>query len=247
MAQESTVYLNSIFEDVMSPVSSLSLHPELWRASELARNGLPTLDTGYPVLSAALPDQGWPLGQLMELLQPHPCSGEVGLLRPALSRLKAPIALLQPPYMPNAVAWSAMGIDTARIWWLRGRTAGDLWWAAEQILRSRTCGALLFWQDLANTAQLRRLHLAAQASSTLLCMVRPLACASQPSPAVLRLTLHPAQGGIRLGFLKRRGPQRTVDLFLPLYPQATLYRYAALDLRASAPAGAGSIPAALVS
>lgn len=44
-----------------------SIHPALWRASQLARNTTRTVDTGYPALSAELPGGGWPTGTLVEL------------------------------------------------------------------------------------------------------------------------------------------------------------------------------------
>ena len=55
--------------------------------------------------------------------------------------------------------------------------ARDALWAAEQILRSGCCGALLLWQQHVRSEALRRLHLAAQSGETLFCLMRPLAAA----------------------------------------------------------------------
>ena len=46
--------------------------------------------------------------------------------------------------------------------------------------------------------------------------MRPLAAATDSSPAPLRLSLTPAQGGINIGFVKRQGPVRDGPLFLPI-------------------------------
>ena len=73
------------------------IHPP-WRATQLARGAARCLPTGHAALSAELPDGGWPMGSLVELLSPHPGVGEIRLLRPALSQLETrrPIALVQP-------------------------------------------------------------------------------------------------------------------------------------------------------
>jgi protein ImuA len=58
-------------------------------------------------------------------------------------------------------------------------------WAAEQVLRSGSFGALLFWTNHARGESLRHLHLAAQCGETLFFMMRPLASAQDFSPAVV--------------------------------------------------------------
>ena len=49
-----------------------SIHPALWRGSQLARAHGKYVDTGYAALSVELPGGGWPLGTLVELLVQHP-------------------------------------------------------------------------------------------------------------------------------------------------------------------------------
>jgi len=49
--------------------------------------------------------------------------------------------------------------------------------AAEQVLKSGTCGALLFWQNHMRSESLRRLHIAAQQGETQFFQIRPLATA----------------------------------------------------------------------
>ena len=92
---------------------------------------------------------------------------------------------------------------------------------------------------------LRRLHLAAQAGETLFFMMRPLTAGQDASPAPLRLALRPQAGGIEIGFVKRRGPQRDATLFLPL----TSYlpdHHAPVDRPAPAPVAARSVHTELV-
>jgi protein ImuA len=223
-----------------------ALHPSLWLASQLAHASSRCLDTGFAALSAQLPGDGWPTGCLVDLLVQQPGSGELRLLSPALARLKQPVVLLQPPHAPQALALAALGLAPSQLVWLRSGKSGDALWAAEQVLRSGSCGALLFWQNHVRSDTLRRLHLAAQSGDTLFCMLRPLAAAQDASPAPLRLSLRPAAGGIDIGFVKRRGPQRDAPLFLPLTPSSVLQRHAPLDRPTFAPAAARGVLPELV-
>jgi protein ImuA len=224
-----------------------SLHPSLWRASQLAHATTRCIDTGHPVLSAQLPGGGWPTGTLVDLLLQQAGIGELRLLRPALQQVaKRRIVLLQPPHPPQALALAALGLAPSHLLWLRSSRSADALWAAEQVLRSGSCGALLMWQQHARGETLRRLHLAAQAGETLFFLMRPLAAAHDASPAPLRLSLRPAAGGIDIGFVKRRGPQRDAPLFLPLLP-SLLQRHASLDRSVPAPAPARGVLPELVS
>ncbi len=224
-----------------------SLHPSLWRASQLAHASTRCVATGHAVLSPQLPGGGWPTGTLIDLLVQQHGIGEMRLLRPALTSVaRRRIVLLQPPHPPQALALAALGLQPSQLIWIRSSRSNDALWAAEQVLRSGSCGALLFWQNHARGETLRRLHLAAQAGETLFFMLRPLAAAQDSSPAPLRLSLRPAVGGIEIGFVKRRGPQRDAPLFLPLTP-TLLQRHATLDRAPSAPAPARSVRPQLVS
>jgi protein ImuA len=168
-------------------------------------------------LSNLLPGGGWPTGALVDLLVQQPGIGEVRFLAPALAKASSrKVALLQPPHSPQAIALAAMGVPPASVLWLRADRTADALWAAEQVLRSGSCGALLFWQSQIRSDSLRRLHLASQAGETLFFMMRPIAAAQDPSPAPLRLGLRPKAGGLEIEFVKRQGPRRDEPLFLPM-------------------------------
>lgn len=227
----------------MSTVSSSSAaqvpHPDLWRGTQFVRRTSRCVDTGHAALSAELPGGGWPLGALTELLLAQPGAGELRLLQAALARLPAqrPIVLIDPPYPPHWAAWSAWHPHPERLLWLTPDSSADALWAADQVLRSDCCAALLFWQNRTRPEALRRLHLAAQAGETLFFMLRPLAAAAHTSPAPLRLTLAPAPGGLHVGILKRRGPvfDQRLHLALGLSPQPAHQpepRHVPVDLRA---------------
>lgn len=231
------------------------MHPSLWRASQLARSSSRCVDTGHAALSAQLPGGGWPTGALVDLLLQQPGIGEMRLLRPALAEVAARrIVLLQPPHPPQALALAALGVPPSQLIWLRTSRMADALWAAEQVLRSGSCGALLFWPGFDRQSQvrgdsLRRLHLAAQGGETLFFMMRPLASRQDASPAPLRLALRPQAGGLEIDFVKRRGPQRDAPLFLPLSShlvQTQPQRHAPVDRPVTAPATARGLQSQLV-
>jgi protein ImuA len=213
------------------------------------------VDTGHAALSAQLPGGGWPAGALVDLLLQQPGIGEMRLLRPALAEVAARrIVLLQPPHPPQALALAALGVPPSQLIWLRTSRMADALWAAEQVLRSGSCGALLFWPGFDRQSQvrgdsLRRLHLAAQGGETLFFMMRPLASRQDASPAPLRLALRPQAGGLEIDFVKRRGPQRDAPLFLPLSShlvQTQPQRHAPVDRPVTAPATARGLQSQLV-
>ena len=224
------------------------IHPALWRGSQLARLQGQTVDTGYAVLSAELPGGGWPLGTLIELLVQQPGVGEVRLLRPALAAVsRRPIALVQPPHRPNSLAFAYLGVPLDKLLQVRASKLADALWSAEQILKTGSCGALVFWQQYARTESLRRLHMAAQSSETLFLMVRPLASAADSSPATLRLCVRPAGDGIAVDIIKRKGPIRAERLSVTLQPSPVLLSpHARVRRHTSTPVVAGSVPSTLV-
>jgi hypothetical protein len=56
--------------------------------------------------------------------------------------------LLQPPHPPQALALAALGVPPSQADLAAGSRGADALWAAEQVLRSGSCGALLFWPTM---------------------------------------------------------------------------------------------------
>lgn len=106
-------------------VSPESLHPSLWRGSQLARGGPRTVGTGYPALSAELPGGGWPVGGSSSCWFHTRAAARCGLLAPGLAGSVAerrPLALVAPPHPPNAAALAAFGVPLDALLWLRTPT-----------------------------------------------------------------------------------------------------------------------------
>ncbi len=235
-------------------VQSAPQFAHVWRADQMASGQSATVATGHVVLDRELPNGGWPTAALIELMPQQPGIGEMRLLQPAFSRIARhrSIALVQPPYLPQAAAWAAWQLPAEQLLWVKTARSADALWAAEQILRNGSCGALLLWQTPIRNESLRRLHLAAQASDLLFWLMRPLAAAHEASPAPLRLCLRPAADGLDVEIVKRRGPQREESLLLPLgfAPASrsifTNPDHALVDRRSPAVAAARNMSTALV-
>ena len=237
--------------------AELDQHPGIWRGSELARSACPGIASGFAALDAELPGGGWPRGALTEILPQHEGIGELRILGPALAQLAAQgkfIAWIAPPYLPYAPALAAAGIDLARVLIVKTAKDGDSLWAAEQALRSAACGGVLAWPRGIHYTRLRRLQLAAEGGRCLAVLFRPTQAAREPSPAVLRIALATAAGGLALSILKRRGAPLSRPILLPALsaPQAAAnsspplrFDAHAVDSSTSAAVAAGSVPARL--
>ncbi|KPA91131.1 MULTISPECIES: translesion DNA synthesis-associated protein ImuA [Pseudomonas] len=161
--------------------------------------------TGHARLDAVLPGGGWPESALTEILIAGEGVGELQLLWPTLARLSASgerVVLVAPPHVPYPQAWLGAGVDLRQLSVIQAAPR-DALWAAEQCLRSGSCGAVLCWPQQADDRALRRLQVAAESGQTLAFAYRSLEEAINPSPASLRLAIdgRPAQ----LRVLKCRG------------------------------------------
>src|SRR5512145_213783 len=184
----------------------LRQHP-VWRGGAPAAF-CPVLSTTYPDLDRALPGGGWPTGVLTELLCNHEGIGELTLALPTLAALSwagKRVVWLAPPHLPYAPALAAAGVDLANLVVMRTPGRRDALWAAEQVLRSGSCHALLAWLRRPGYRELRRLAVAAQGGPAWVTLFRPPEAARETSPAVLRIAIEPEGGALALRILKRRG------------------------------------------
>lgn len=179
--------------------------------------------TGHDTLDAHLPGGGWPLGTLIELLLPNPDMALWRLLLPALCRKlrrqSGPLVMVGEPQQPWHTSLQTQGLPAQRLLSLQADPA-LLPWATEQALRCPDVVAVLAWLPQARDAELRRLHLAAQAHSPLLFVLRPIEAGVHASPARLRLSVQtdpadPEVWAIRI--LKRAGPPLDYVLRLAAY------------------------------
>lgn len=190
-------------------LEQLRRHPAIWRREKPPASALPT---GFPALDALLPDAGWSVGALTEILAPRQGVGELRLVMPALAELSARgrwLAWVGPPYVPYAPVLAARGIVLSRMLWVRSRGHAQQLWSAEQALRSGACGAVLIWLAHAHRRCLRRLQLAAENGAAWALLFHRQASSGAASPAALRLRVAsagvPADRRLAVEVLKCRG------------------------------------------
>jgi protein ImuA len=214
----------------------------VWRAGELGGTSLQTVASGYAAFDAVLPGGGWPLGAMVELLQPQAGLHEWGLVAPALAALQAMqamnkggpnqssarlLVLVGAPHRPFGPALGARQIDMAQLLCVQGTVghAPSLLWATREALQCADVAAVLAWLPDARSAHLRRLQIAAHTHNKLLFVFRPLRAQHESSPAPLRLQLEGAEGAQQAGgnllvrVLKRRGPPLAMQVLLDTRPE----------------------------
>jgi recombination protein RecA len=178
------------------------------------RTHLAVLRTGVAAVDALLPAGGFPLGQVVELCG-SAASGRTRLALRAVA--EAQRALRLAAYVDGAgelypPALSALGIDAARLLWVRppgpsavGHTSAHLGWAALQLLRSGAFGCVVL--DLTHTghrlstqASKRLLDAAAHSGGLLLLLTQD----ETPGDGSLRLKLTAGPRAVRLEVMRSR-------------------------------------------
>jgi cell division inhibitor SulA/protein ImuA len=177
----------------------------LWQGRRDALAPDRVLGSGWAVLDELI-GGGWPRAALVEILSD--AHQGLPLLLPVLARLSETprwLAWIAPPYVPYAPALAARGMHVGQLLLVRDVSPEQGLWAAEQALKSGACSSVLMWPQQLQTAQLRRLQLAAEQGACIGVMFRPRRAAGQGSPAALRLEVRPVPLGLEVEVLKRRG------------------------------------------
>lgn len=198
-------------------VAELLASGQLWQGRARGVAPVPSLATGWSWLDQQV--GGWPPQAVTELLVDAPGNGELLLLAPALAALSQEASWqlwVAPPAIPYAPALRARGLDLSRQLMVTPPELPLALWAAEQGLASGCCSAVLAWLPQLETAQLRRLQLAAERGGCPGFIVRPQAALAQSSAAALRLQVRRVGGGLQLTVHKRRGGWPLPPVILPL-------------------------------
>lgn len=199
------------------PLQEVMDQGQVWQGRHWQYNGFRGLDTHDQSLNQLF--AGWPQGALTEILYDQAGIGEMRMLVPSLAELSRQerwIMMIAPPFLPNADALSAAGVDTGKLLVVRPESVNDLLWTLEESLRSGTCSAVLAWPGTLNAKATRRLQLAAEAGKALGLLFRPLSQAREASPAALRLSVTPSDQGTEAQVLKRRGGWKSEPVQLDL-------------------------------
>ncbi|MDB5871569.1 MAG: hypothetical protein JWQ07_1011 [Ramlibacter sp.] len=198
----------------------LATLPNVWRVPQLARAEEAVLPTGHAFLDQHLPGGGWPVGSMVEVLQEQAGQHVWQLLLPGLAQAirkqAGPVVLVSAPFEPFGPSLGAQGLPGERLLCVRADKPQARLWAAEQALRCADVAAVLAWLPRSKSAELRRLHMAAQQHDKLLFVFRGLNAREDSSPARLRLLIEGVDS-LQLHILKRRGPPLESPLELPAY------------------------------
>ncbi|MHB8353454.1 MAG: hypothetical protein ACYDCF_03330 [Burkholderiales bacterium] len=105
--------------------------------------------------------QTWPVG----VTEVAACGDqELGSLLPflaSMTRKRKWVVLVAPPYATPMSRLLRAGLDPSRFMVIRAKSQEGKAWAVQQALRSRDCGAVLFWSIPLETGQRLRLEAAA--------------------------------------------------------------------------------------
>lgn len=203
-------------------IANLLKHPQVWRLGDLKTKGQLSVPTGFPQLDRELPDNGWPLSCLIEMLCDDEGIGEISILLPSFTashKQGKPTIVIAPKYFLYPLAWEAAGVDLKKIWIIEA-SGKDLLWAAEEALKAGCCGmVVIFAQHLRlDYTQLRRLQLTANQSNVLCMLYRTSHVKNIPSAAPLRLMMNANNGLLCIHIIKRRGALASRLISLKLYP-----------------------------
>jgi cell division inhibitor SulA/protein ImuA len=177
----------------------------LWQGRRARPAAAQVLSSGWTVLDEAL-GGGWPRHALVEVISD--AHQGLSLLLPLLARLtQGPrwLTWVAPPHVPYAPALVAHGVRVERLLLVQDLSADQRLWAAEQALKSGGCGLVLVWPEQVQSAQLRRLQLAAEQGDCPGVLFRHPRTLRQGSPAAVRLRVWPSPLGLEVEVLKRRG------------------------------------------
>jgi protein ImuA len=164
--------------------------------------------TGFADFDALLPDGGWPVGAITELMPETQGIGELSLLLPALAQLSRAgryLVWIAPPCLPYPPALAQHGLVLSRLVLVQAHDTQAVLWAAEQALRCPAVGAVLAWPAALDERRVRRLQLAAETGGSCGLLYRPPSAALQSSPAALRLRLRALRPGLHVEIQKARG------------------------------------------
>ena len=177
--------------------------------------------SGVKELDAVLPNGGWPVGTVVELMPLSTGIGEFRLLMPILARLtrtERHIALIRTPYVPFAPALIQHGVQLDRLLIINASNEEDTLWAFEQTLRCKSFGAVVAWPSVVKDREVRRLQLAAEAGRSIGFLYRPPSAALESSPAAVRLKLQATSTSLQVDILKCRGARGGISVFVEEAP-----------------------------
>jgi protein ImuA len=206
-------------------LDSLLRRGDIWRGHSQAFITNAAISTGYEALDAQLLHKGWPEACLIELAQPKVAASWL-LFSEAAKHIscegqrdtRGMVILLNPPYIPYAVALLQMGIPLDRLLVVQIETKADFVRCFVDLCQSKACSMLLSWQPKTalSYSELRKCQLATHEQAGLYVLFRHSSVLKQSSPAALRVELKTRINAFDLFLVKQKGKLHNAKISLPL-------------------------------
>jgi len=176
--------------------------------------------SGFAMLDAQT--GGWPSSGLVELQPSALGIGELRLIFPALSFLAGKASARQSlqVWLPGALQLMPQGLGgafTPNTVMLKALGSKESLWVLDTLLQSGVCSAVVCWLDALDSAQAKRLQIAAKESGTLVFCIRPAPKQDGSLPISMRMRLQPAENGLLLDVFKRQNAYAPEPFHVPLY------------------------------
>ncbi len=200
-------------------LEELLLHRATLYAAQAPGPSVMGLSTGYSQLDAVLPEGGWRLGALTEIIHSGASGEELQLVLPALAHLSRTnrwLACIAPPQLPQLAMLAAHGVEVSRLLLVHPRAGADGLRTVERALRLGTCGAVLAWPECGDPGTLQQLQHTALTSGAWGVLFRRARSAPATSPLALRLQVTTGNDGLTVDVLQRDTDKTRTSLRLPL-------------------------------
>lgn len=189
----------------MHPVIDLLQTKQLiWRGSQQKVNSA-TQTSGYNELDEQL-NGGFPTYGVVEVNSPQGI-GELRLLTPYIKQKaqKRLSVFINPPGYLCSEYFVQQEIELNKLILLFPKTAKEALWAAEQCLKSGSCGSVTHWHPSLEIHQAKRLQVASETGQCLHFLFKTDNSSQLTLPISLSLTLQPEADGIAVAIHKRKG------------------------------------------
>ena len=176
----------------------------------------PVVSSGIDVIDQLLPNGGWPIAGLVEIVVEHEHMDAVSLLMPLLAQLGQQerwIAIVTPPCQSRSRLFSDPAINPDRMLQVNPHPGRSALWTVESMLHSGNCSTVLAWPGCATELMGRRLQKAATIGRALGILFQPASRAVKTSGADVRLKVEESDSGQAIYLLDQFGEVAAGTLF----------------------------------
>lgn len=178
----------------------------IWKGTSSQPNTAAYTPSGFTNIDSQI--EGWPLGNLIEIIPQQTGIGELSILLPSLAHISQNqqwILFAGPPHIPYAPGLAGLGIDISKIIVTQTNSLLDTGWCMEQALKSGTLGAVIGWLPKINDQLIRRLQLTLDAQKVLCAFFTKPSKTEKSNPTPWRIIVRRKNRKTLIDIRKRRG------------------------------------------